>query len=210
MAGFAGCGKTGRDVIHRRSRIVVIRLMARHAGGAGQVVIVVDVAIGALPRGDRVCASQNESGAVVVKRRIEPGRRAVAGIASLGEVCRDVVRVRRALIILQVARHAGRARQVVIVVDVAIDALPWRHRVHACQGESGSGMIELAVGPEHRVMALLARRGEASVGYGAGGGVVIVLVATDARRVGDGVIVVDVTIGTLPRRHRVRAGQWES
>ena len=44
VADFAGCGKTQLNVIHRRQRIAVVRLMASHAGCAGQVVVVIDVA----------------------------------------------------------------------------------------------------------------------------------------------------------------------
>src|SRR5579872_940938 len=35
VAGFAGGGEPGRDVVQGRLRVVVVMLMARHAGGAG-------------------------------------------------------------------------------------------------------------------------------------------------------------------------------
>ena len=130
-------------------------------------------------------------------------------IASLGKVRRDMVRIRRALVILQVAGHARRTVQVVVVVDVAIRALARRHRVDAGQSETCGGVIELAVGPDHGVVTLLARRGESGMRHWRGGVVVVVLVATDARRVGDVVVVVDVAIGALARRDSMRSGQWK-
>jgi len=117
--------------------------------------------------------------------------------------------VRCALVILQVAGHACGAAQSVVVVEVAIGALPRRHGVQARQRKSGGGVIEFAVGPLHGVVALLARGGEAGVGYWCCGAVVSGLVTTDARRAGDAVVVVDVTVAALPRRHSVRASQRE-
>ena len=130
----------------------------------------------------------------------------MARVAGLGEVCRNVVRVRRALKILQVAIDAGRAGQAVVVVDMAVSALPWRHGMQACESESRGRVIELAIRPQHRVVALLARCGKTHMRHRRSRAVVIRLVATDAGRAGDAVIVVDVAIGTLPRRHGVRAG----
>ena len=66
----------------------------------------------------------------------------MAGLASLREAASHVVRIRRVLEIRQVARDAGRGGQVVVVVDVAIRALPRRHRVRAGQREVHHGVIE--------------------------------------------------------------------
>ena len=110
-----------------------------------------------------------------------------------------MIRIGRALEILQVAGYASRAVQRVVVINVAVDALARRNCVHASQREPGGGVIKLAVGPQHCVMALLASCREAGMGHRRGGGVVIVLMATHASRAGDVVVVVDMAIRTLPR-----------
>jgi len=109
MAGFAGSWKRGGDVVHRRKSVRVIVLMARYAGRARQVVVVVNVAIGALARRNGVVTSQYEACAVVVEGCVEPRRRVVALVAALGEVRCNVIRIRSSLIVLQMARHAGGA-----------------------------------------------------------------------------------------------------
>ena len=118
--------------------------------------------------------------------------------------------IRCALVILQVASYAGRAVQRVVVVEVAIGALPGRYRVQARQRKAGRGVVKLAISPLHGVMALLTRGGEAGMGHGCVGVVVSGLMATDAGRAGDAVIVVDVTVAALPRRHHVGAIQRKS
>lgn len=58
----------------------------------------------------------------MVEGRIQPCTRAMALIAGLREIPGHMVRVGRALKVLQVAGHARRTGQVVIVVDMAIRA----------------------------------------------------------------------------------------
>ena len=128
-------------------RAVVVILVARIAKGAGQVVIVFDVAIGALPGRYRVCAGQRKSGAVVIEGCVQPRSRVVALIAALRKVRRYVIGIRCSLIVRQVARHAGRAGEVVIVIDVAIGALPRRYRVHARQRKSSAVVIKSRIQP---------------------------------------------------------------
>ena len=134
----------------------------------------------------------------------------MTGIARLWKAGRHVVRVRRGLIVLQMASHARRAVQRVVVVDVAIAALARRYRVHAGQREPCRRVVEFAIAPLHRVVALLAGGGESCVSYGRGCVVVIVLVAADASRAADAVVVIHVTIAALARRHTMRPGQRES
>ena len=108
------------------------------------------------------------------------------------------------------AAYASRGAQRVIVVDVAVGTGSRWHCVHPRQDESGSRVIELAVGPLHGVVALLASRRESLMGYRSGRVVVVGLVATDARCNRDVVVVVDVTVGALARWHHMRTGQRET
>jgi hypothetical protein len=64
----------------------------------------------------------------------------VALIARLGETRGDVVRIGRPLIVLQMATDAGRRAQFVVVIYVAIGALPRWHGVQAGKRE-GRGIV---------------------------------------------------------------------
>ena len=77
-------------------------------------------------------------------------------LAGLREARTDVIRIRRSLEILQVTVHAVRvrARQVVIVVDVALCAL--QRRVRTGEREPSGGVVERRARPGRRVMALRA------------------------------------------------------
>ena len=92
-------------------RVVVVGLMTADAGCGQSGVVVVDVAIGTLPRRNRVRSRQRERRVVVVKRRIGPYRRVMAQFASGRKTGRRMRRVRRARIVLLMARVAEGAVQ---------------------------------------------------------------------------------------------------
>lgn len=115
---------------------LVILQVTRDARCGTEIVIVIDMAIGALPGRDGVHPSQRERGQGMVKRGIGPGDRVVTLIARLREASRNVIRIRRRLVILHVATHACRGRQVENIVQVAIGADPRRHRMSAGERKS--------------------------------------------------------------------------
>lgn len=80
-----------------------------------------------------------------------------------GEVSCDVTGIRGSLKILQVATDAGRAGQIVVIVNVAIDALSRRHSVSTRQRESNRTVIEIRIQPGIGAVARGARRREASL-----------------------------------------------
>jgi len=133
--------KVRRHVVGIRGSLVILQVTA-HAGRGGQVVVVVDVAVAALPRWNRVRPGQRESGAVVIERRIQPGGRVVALITALRKVRRHMIGIRCALVVLQVTGHTSGAGEVVIVVQVAVSALPRWHCVHTGEGEGCERVIE--------------------------------------------------------------------
>ena len=201
----ARCRKIQRHVAGIRGALEIFHV-ATGARRISQRVVVVHMAIRACARWHRVQSGEREAGAVVIEGRIGPVRSAMALFAGLWEIRGDVVRIGGSLVVLEVTGNTGCAGQAVVVVDVAISAGAWRHCVHSRQHKAGSGVIELTVGPLHGVMALLAGRRESRVGHRSGGVVVVGLVATDAGCNRDVVVVVDVTIGALARRHRMRTG----
>ena len=184
--------------------------MAGHASGACQVVVIVDVTVGAGARWHGMQSGEREPGGVVIKRGIQPGAGAMTLLAGLREIRRHVIRIGGALEVLQVAGDAGRACQVVIIVDVTIGAGAGRHSVQAGESKASGGVVELRIGPHHGIVALLARRGKSIVRHRRGRVVVVRLVAADAGRIRNVVVVVDVAISTLPRWNRVRTSERES
>ncbi len=209
VTGLAGLREIRADVVRSRRSLEILEV-AGDASRAVQAVVVIDVAIGASPRWHGVRARERESRRGVIERCIQPTCGVVAGIASLREIRADVVRARGRLKVLQVARDAGRAGQVVIVVDVAIGAGARRHGVHAGQRKPRGGVIESRIGPRGCVVALLASRRESGVRYRRRRVVVIGLVAADARGIRDVVVVVDVAIAAGARWNCVRSSQRET
>src|SRR5437764_4769801 len=82
--------------------------MAIHASRAGEVVVVVDMAIGALARRDGVAGGQGKSDRAVIELGVQPVVSSVATIAGGGKVGRDVVGAPGCLEISYVAGRAGR------------------------------------------------------------------------------------------------------
>ena len=162
---------------------LIVLEVAGDTGCAAQVVVVIDVAIGALARRYGVHAGQREGCQRMIKRGIRPGHGVVALIAGLGEGSGDVIGICGRLIILQVATHAGRTSDVVVVVDVTVGALPRRHGVTAGQRESDGGVIESGVEPVVSSVAILAGNGKIGANVvGAARRLEIARVARKARR----------------------------
>lgn len=158
VAGLTRRRKTRGRVIHRGNRIRIVILVARNARSARQVVVVVYVAIAALPWGNCMGTGERESCTTVIERCIQPRRCVVALFARLGEVGRNVIGSGCALVIRQVAEDAGIRRDVVAAVFlvVTVGTLPRRHRMHSCQGKVRIVVIKRSVRPRSSVVALLA------------------------------------------------------
>lgn len=132
----------------------------------------------------------------------------MTGIARLGKVGSDVVRVGSTLIVLQMTSHASRAIERVIVVDMTVGTLPRRHSVGAGQGKSGLGMIKCCRLPRRSVVAYIAGLSKpAGHVVWIGCALKIFEMTGNAGSAGQVVIVVRMAIAALARRHRVPASQ---
>ncbi len=195
-------------VRNRRGRVVEVRLVAADAGRIRNVVVVVDVAIRTRAWRNRVRTSQRESRFRVIERGGLPTASVVANLASLRKSAGYVVRIRGALEVLQVAAHAGRAGQVVVVVDVTIGAGARRHSMETGKRESRAVMVERRVHPGAGAMALFAGLREVrSHMVGIGSALEVFQVTGDASGAGQIVVVVDVTIGAGTGWDGVQSGE---
>jgi hypothetical protein len=208
MTLFAGGREAG--VRHRTLRIVVVGLVARNASGIGNVVVVDTVAVRARPWRHGVRSGEGKRGLGMVERCRLPRRSGMADFATLREASRHMVRILRAGEVGLVASYTRRARQAVVVLLVAIRALPRRYRMHSRQGETGHAVVELPVRPRNRVVTRLTVRGETLVRHRAGRVVVISLVARNTSRAREVEGVVDVAIRAGAGRNRVPPSQRES
>ena len=184
-------------------RVVVVRLMAAYARDGQRRVIVVDVAVCANPWRHQVRARQRECGVVVVESRVCPNHRVMAQIALSREACRRVPRIGCSGVVLLVTRVAQSAVQGIVVAYMAVRALPRRHGVRSGQREARSRVVKLTIGPEYCVVAVFAGSWEPRMGDGTRRGTVILLMARVARCAIQRVVVVDMALGALPRRHHV-------
>jgi hypothetical protein len=84
----------------------------------------------------------------------------MAEITGLGEHGGDVIRICGPLIVFQMASNASSIGEVVVIVHVAIDTLPWRVGVPARQRKPNRRVIELRVQPVVRQVARCTVGGE--------------------------------------------------
>ncbi len=136
--------------------------MAGHAGRACEIEIAVHVAIGAETWRHRMCARQSESRGGVVELAIGPLHCIVASFAG-GRESAMWDRSRRPGIVFLVTGIAGRAAQIVVVINVAVGTRAGRNRVRTDKNKSGRRVIELAIGPLHGIVTLLASGRESTV-----------------------------------------------
>ena len=207
LDGVVALLASGREpgVRYGSGRILEIGLMARNASSDGDVVVVVDMAVGADPRRNHMGIGQRPARLRVIELAVRPNDGVMALLASRREpgVRHGTLGV---VVIVLMARNAGSDGDVVVIVDVAIGAGARRNHMGIGQRPSGLRVIELAIRPEGRVMALLAGGRKAGVRHRSLRVVVISLVARDAGRDGDVVVVVDMAIGASPRRNRMGIG----
>lgn len=120
VAGGAGCGKAGGNVI-RIGRALVVSFVATVAIRGHGRVVVVHVATGT--RDGRMRTGQRKGRVVVIKRGRGPRGGAVANIALLRESGAGVVWIGGVLVIRQVTGDARGAGQAVVAVHMALAAL---------------------------------------------------------------------------------------
>ena len=169
------------------------------------------MAIGADARRHGVQSGERETGAGMVKSRVHPVGGVVTRIARLREIRGDVIRIGRALIVLEMAAHTRRAIQAVVVVDVAVGPGARWHGVHSGEREARTVVVERRIGPRAGVVALITGlreiRGDV---IGIGRTLIVLEVAGHARGTVQAVIVVDVAITASARWHGVHSSERKS
>lgn len=211
VTALTGCRESQLRVVDRRGCRVVVLQVARRASRRGQVVVVVDVAVEADARRVSVRIRQWKSYRGVIEGGRLPSDGRVAGLAGLREPSQDVVRIRRALKILQVTRNASRSSQVVVVVDMAVEAQAGRGGVSVGQRKSDSVVIERRRLPRNRRVTGLAGLRETSLDViGTRRSLKILQMAGHTSCARQVEIIIDVTVDTNSRRISVRVRQRET
>ena len=204
MADFTLLWKSRLNVIRVGGAVEILQV-AGGTGGAVQAVVAIHVALRALQRDVR--PGQREAGRCVIKDRVRPGRSRVAGITGLREAGLGVIRVSRALVVLQMAGRARAAGQGVVPIDVALCAR--QAGVCSCKSESRTGVVEGSISPGRGAMAALAGLGDCGLHViGVGRPLIVPQMAGHARGDAQAVISVDMTLRALQRD--VRPGQRET
>ena len=157
VARVARLWERTRNMVRIRGGLEVLQV-TRHTGRSAEVVVIVGVAVGAAPRRHRMCSRQYKVHERVIESCRRPGHCRVTLSAVRRKVRRNVVRIGGALKICEVASNARRARQIVIIIGVAIHALARRHRVSTGQREPNRGVIKLRIQPVVGAVACLAGR----------------------------------------------------
>ena len=132
-----------------------VLLMAAIAGSRQAGVVVICVALRALHA--RVGAGQRKRRLRVIKGRGHPGRGCMTDFTGLRNSSSRMVRIRGALVILQVASNASRRRQIEVPARVALIAL--QVGVTTCKRESHRIMVETRGVPCGSGVAFLAGLG---------------------------------------------------
>ena len=163
----------GREtsVWNRGGGVQVVVLVTGIASHAGEIVVVVDVAICTLPWRHRVAASKQESGRAVVKLGVQPVVCRVAGIASDSKFGGDVIRIRASRIVRLVAGVTSRGHRlelarshslvagvaingsvrssqreaIVVILDIFVSDLPASHRVTLLAVRTQLALVNIGV-----------------------------------------------------------------
>lgn len=162
-----------------------------------------------------VHSAQRETHVIVIKTGGYggPACGCVALVARRREVQHRMVRIRAVLEIRQVAVHARPVGDVVIaeLLIMTIGTSTRRYGVLSGQHKAGAVVIECRVHPTGGVVALLACLREIRLNViRLGRPLEILQVAGDAGCTVQCVVIADVAIGALARRHRVHSGQHEA
>ena len=109
--------------------VLVVGLMTADTSCRKSGVIPVNVTIHTLPRRDRVGTRKWKSRIVMVESGVSPHTGVVTHFTLLRESGSHVIWIRRSLKILEMAGHASGTFELVVVVDMAVGTLSWRHGV---------------------------------------------------------------------------------